>query len=230
MSEDLGPPRGPGRTEAPRLFTVGASTLQSTTEQAGGRTGKGCHSSRPGGPSHRRQHHHKNGCQSKTTPLVTTPTRGLVAPSCEGNRHPYVGRSFHCGHGAPTPSRALGRPSSHWPPPHTGVFCAPVMDTPAHVIMRCPCLCGMHLSALGLIHGEPQDLHPDDVVTTLAAGFTTSTSRKPTAPSGTWRDYRQQQPNGSWAGGNYGHKMRMYHTSVRHLVRLRPLEYSRQSH
>ena len=51
------------------------------------------------------------------------------------------------------------------------LVCDEEADTPRHVTLRCPCLGGASLHALGCIFGQPSDLRRDDVVAALAAGF-----------------------------------------------------------
>ncbi|KAF0300914.1 Ribonuclease H [Amphibalanus amphitrite] len=60
------------------------------------------------------------------------------------------------------------------------LVCEEEADTPQHVLLRCPCLCGARLLAMGNIHGRPTDLRRDDVVAALAAGFRSFQSRTTT--------------------------------------------------
>ena len=55
--------------------------------------------------------------------------------------------------------------------------CKEEADTPRHILLRCPCLCGPRLHSLGNIFGEPQQLQRDDVVADLAAGYRSFRSR-----------------------------------------------------
>ena len=70
------------------------------------------------------------------------------------------------------------------------LVCGEEADTPRHVLLRCPCLCGARLLALGNIYGRPADLRRDDVVAALAAGFRSyqsraATPRRPAGAGGT---------------------------------------------
>ena len=49
--------------------------------------------------------------------------------------------------------------------------CREEADTPRHILLRCPALCGTRLRTLGCIHAIPKDLQRDDVVAALAAGY-----------------------------------------------------------
>ncbi|KAF0295996.1 RNA-directed DNA polymerase from mobile element jockey [Amphibalanus amphitrite] len=60
------------------------------------------------------------------------------------------------------------------------LVCGEEADTPRHVLLRCPCLCGTRLHALGNMHGRPPDLRRDDVVAAFAAGFRSFQSRSAT--------------------------------------------------
>ena len=60
------------------------------------------------------------------------------------------------------------------------LVCGEEADTPQHVLMRCPCLCGVRLHALGNIHGRPTDMRRDDVVAALAAGYRSYQNRTTT--------------------------------------------------
>ena len=60
------------------------------------------------------------------------------------------------------------------------LVCDEEADTPRHVTLRCPCLGGARLHALGCIFGQPSDLRRDDVVAALAAGFRSYQSRSAT--------------------------------------------------
>ena len=61
------------------------------------------------------------------------------------------------------------------------LVCEEEADTPQHVLLRCPCLCGARLLAMGDIYGRPTDLRRDDVVAALAAGFRSFQSRTTTS-------------------------------------------------
>ncbi|KAF0299401.1 putative RNA-directed DNA polymerase from transposon BS [Amphibalanus amphitrite] len=60
------------------------------------------------------------------------------------------------------------------------LVCEEEADTPQHVLLRCPCLCGARFLAMGNIYGRPTDLRRDDVVAALAAGFRSFQSRTTT--------------------------------------------------
>ena len=55
--------------------------------------------------------------------------------------------------------------------------CREEADTPRHVLLRCPSLCGRRLRILGSIHAQAPDMTQDDVVASLAAGFRSLRSR-----------------------------------------------------
>jgi len=59
--------------------------------------------------------------------------------------------------------------------------CGEEADTPRHILLRCPCLCGARLFSMGNIHGRPRDLRRDDVVAALAAGYRSFQSRSATS-------------------------------------------------
>ena len=62
------------------------------------------------------------------------------------------------------------------------LVCREESDTPAHVLLRCPCLCGPRLRALGNIYASASDLRSDDVVAALAAGYAAHKSRVAPSP------------------------------------------------
>ena len=62
------------------------------------------------------------------------------------------------------------------------LICREAADTPAHILLHCPSLCGRRLRALGNIFATEQDMTNDDVVATLAAGYTALKSRLATSP------------------------------------------------
>ena len=47
--------------------------------------------------------------------------------------------------------------------------CREEADTPRHVLLRCPSLCGRRLRILGSIHAQAPDMTQDDVVASLAS-------------------------------------------------------------
>ena len=51
------------------------------------------------------------------------------------------------------------------------LVCREEADSPAHVLLRCPCLAGTRLRLLGSIHPPPQAMRDADVVVALAAGY-----------------------------------------------------------
>ena len=55
--------------------------------------------------------------------------------------------------------------------------CREEADTPRHVLLRCPSLCGRRLRILGSIHAQAPDMTQDDVVASLASGFRSLWSR-----------------------------------------------------
>ncbi|KAF0311442.1 hypothetical protein FJT64_017761 [Amphibalanus amphitrite] len=62
------------------------------------------------------------------------------------------------------------------------LVCSEAADTPAHVLLECPCLYGPRLRALGNIIGAAHDVRRDDVVAALAAGYMAHKSRSATLP------------------------------------------------
>ena len=62
------------------------------------------------------------------------------------------------------------------------LVCSEAADTPAHVLLECPCLYGPRLRALGNIIGTAHDVRRDDVVAALAAGYMAHKSRSATLP------------------------------------------------
>ena len=52
------------------------------------------------------------------------------------------------------------------------LVCGEAADTPAHVLLECPCLYGPRLRMLGNIVATERDLSNDDVVAAFAAGYT----------------------------------------------------------
>ena len=63
------------------------------------------------------------------------------------------------------------------------LVCGEAADTPAHVLLRCPCLYGPRLRMLGNITATEGDLRNDDVVAAFAAGYTAYKSRSSAATS-----------------------------------------------
>ena len=61
------------------------------------------------------------------------------------------------------------------------LVCGEAADTPAHVLLECPCLFGPRLRALGNIIGSREDVRRDDVMAVFAAGYTAHKGRR--APS-----------------------------------------------
>ena len=51
------------------------------------------------------------------------------------------------------------------------LVCREEADSPAHVLLRCPCLAGTRRRLLGSIHQPPQAMRDADVVAALAAGY-----------------------------------------------------------
>ncbi|KAF0287547.1 putative RNA-directed DNA polymerase from transposon BS [Amphibalanus amphitrite] len=62
------------------------------------------------------------------------------------------------------------------------LVCGEAADTPAHVLLECPCLFGPRLQALGNITGTARDVQRDDVVAALAAGYAAHKSRVAPSP------------------------------------------------
>ena len=62
------------------------------------------------------------------------------------------------------------------------LVCGEETDTPAHVLLRCPCLLGPRLRALGTINPTGDSLQRDDVVAALAAGYLAHKSRTEVRP------------------------------------------------
>ena len=76
------------------------------------------------------------------------------------------------------------------------LVCGEAADTPAHVLLRCPCLYGPRLRMLDNIIATEGDLRSDDVVAALAAGYTAYKSALqllPHRPGGDGGDKQQQQ-------------------------------------
>ena len=57
------------------------------------------------------------------------------------------------------------------------LVCKEAADTPAHILLECPCLLGPRLRATGNIVATERDMRRDDVVAALAAGYTAHKSR-----------------------------------------------------
>ena len=55
-------------------------------------------------------------------------------------------------------------------------------DTPAHILLECPCLLGPRLRATGNIIATESDLRRHDVVAALAADYTARKSRGAPSP------------------------------------------------
>ena len=61
------------------------------------------------------------------------------------------------------------------------LVCGLAADTPAHVLLECPCLYGPRLRMLGNIVATERDLSNDGVVAAFAAGYTAYRSRSSAA-------------------------------------------------
>ena len=68
--------------------------------------------------------------------------------------------------------------------------CREEADTPRHVLLRCPSLCGPSAGyfyrILGSIHAQAPDMSQDDVVASLASGFRALRSRLAKPPHEAW--------------------------------------------
>ena len=62
------------------------------------------------------------------------------------------------------------------------LVCGEEIDTPAYVLLRCPCLLGQRLRTMGNINHTENSLQPDDVVAELAAGYLAYYSRTEVRP------------------------------------------------
>ena len=51
------------------------------------------------------------------------------------------------------------------------LVCREEVDSPEHVLLRCPCLAGVRLRLLGSIHASPKDMRDPEVVAALAAAY-----------------------------------------------------------
>ena len=78
------------------------------------------------------------------------------------------------------------------------MVCGEAAETPAHVLLECPCLYGPRLRMLGNIVATERGLSNDDVVAAFAAGYTAYKSRSSAATSPPRGDdggeQQQQQP------------------------------------